>query len=149
MITDSQPIKINGYDAVELTSDAQDDISAAKEFYNWCVHHNCSRQGETNISRVQRNGHETRIGIAYPAQSVVDQGKEIYQRKIRPQLGPEATGKYLAIDCKSEDYAMGPNELQALDALEKRYPDARVYLMRVGYAALAGVGATVPRSEES
>jgi hypothetical protein len=57
-------------------------------------------------------------------------------------------GKVVAIDCDTEDYAVGPNEVQAFDSLKLRHANAQGYFERVGYTALAGVGTVVPRSSE-
>ena len=68
---------------------------------------------------------------------VVSLGKEIYQRNIRPQLGPEHHGKFVVIDVKTGDYVIHDNEAGGHSALRKSRPDAFTWTERVGFR---GVG---------
>ena len=68
---------------------------------------------------------------------VVSLGKEIYQRKIRPQLGPEQHGRFVIIDVKTGDYVIHDNEATGRAELRMRQPDCFTWTERVG---LRGVG---------
>ena len=68
---------------------------------------------------------------------VVSLGKEIYQRNIRPQLGPEHHGKFVIIDVKTGDYAINDNEAAGRSELRRSRPNAFTWTERVGFR---GVG---------
>ena len=63
---------------------------------------------------------------------MVSLGKEIYQRNIRPKLGPEHRGKFVVIDVKTGDYVINDNEMAADSELRKIRPDAFTWTERVG-----------------
>ena len=75
-----------------------------------------------------------------PIEEVGRLGKEIYERKIRPQVYPDQIGRVLAIDVESEDWAIADNEIDAGELLEDLRGDAydagNVLYWRVGYRAL-------------
>ena len=146
MIVSTRDIDISGYQAIELTSDAADTASAMRDIDQWCKRHNSSRSALQSLVAVRRDGGVLFTGLAYPAESTVELGKTIYRNKIATNLSDSDTGKVLAIDFDSEDYAIAYDEIKALDELDRKHDHPRVYLMRVGYSALAGVGATVPRT---
>lgn len=68
---------------------------------------------------------------------IVSLGKEIYQRNIHPQLGPEHHGKFVVIDVKTGAYVIHDNEAGGHSALRKSRPDAFTWTERVGFR---GVG---------
>lgn len=75
-----------------------------------------------------------------PAEEVSRRAKELYERDIRPNLGDEHTGEYIAVDARSGDYETADNVLDATRALRGRRPDAVTYLMRIGSDGAAKAG---------
>ena len=67
-------------------------------------------------------------------------GKEIYERDIRPLVEADHHGEVVAIDVDSGSYALGKNAIAASDGLREQYPEAQVWLMRVGYRTLRSFG---------
>ena len=68
-------------------------------------------------------------------------GKEIYERDIRSLVEADHHGEVVAIDVDSGSYAIGKNAIAASDGLREKYPEAQVWLMRVGYRTLRALGA--------
>ena len=67
-------------------------------------------------------------------------GKEIYERDIRHLVEVDHHGEVVAIDVGSGSYALGENAIVASEGLREHYPDAQVWLMRVGHRALYHFG---------
>lgn len=74
-------------------------------------------------------------------------GKEIYERDIRHLVEADHHGQVVAIDVGSGSYALGENAIAASQDLRFQYPDARVWLMRVGHQALYHFGGSSLRNE--
>lgn len=68
-------------------------------------------------------------------------GDEIYERDIRPQVERDNLGKIVAIDIESGAWEMDTNEITASDRLEERYPDAQIWIVRVGSRYVRRFGA--------
>ncbi|MFO0926778.1 MAG: hypothetical protein U0736_07010 [Gemmataceae bacterium] len=62
-------------------------------------------------------------------------GTERFDRQIRPALGPEADGQFVAIDVSTGDYEMDEDDYAAVMRLRTRRPAAEVWLGRVGQPA--------------
>ena len=71
---------------------------------------------------------------------VTERGQALYERDILPTLDPSARGKFLVLDVESGDYEIDSSELAALKRVRARRPDARVYLLRVGFPAAYRIG---------
>lgn len=67
-------------------------------------------------------------------------GDEIYERDIRP-LESENLGKIVAIDIETGAWEMDANEITASARLEERYPDAQIWIVRVGCRYVRRFGA--------
>ncbi len=67
-------------------------------------------------------------------------GTEIYDRDIRPALGPEDEDKFVAIDVDSGGYEINGNDFAATERLLTRIPSARIWLARVGHRAAYRIG---------
>jgi hypothetical protein len=59
-------------------------------------------------------------------------GDEIYERDIRPKLKPGDKGKFVLIDIETGAYEIDTDEITASDRLLTRYPEAQVWMKRVG-----------------
>jgi hypothetical protein len=62
-------------------------------------------------------------------------GQEIYDRDVRPVLGPEDDGKFVAIDIDSGGYEIDRDDYTATERLVTRHPQAQIWLARVGQPA--------------
>jgi len=73
-------------------------------------------------------------------------GEEIYERDIRPDFEEAHVGEYMAIDVDSGGWALADDLLLAAASLRSVHPDAvNVWLLRVGYNAVGGIGARPSR----
>ena len=76
-----------------------------------------------------------------PSEETARLGDEIYERDIRPQVEADHQGKIVAIDVDSGGWAIGGSELAAAERLRAQSPEAvNVWLLRVGYRAVASIG---------
>ncbi len=76
-------------------------------------------------------------------------GDEIYQRDVKSQVEASHDGEYVAIDVDSGLWAVAENELAASDGLLAQCPNAiDVWLLRVGYRAVASIGGGALRRAE-
>ena len=60
-------------------------------------------------------------------------GKEIYETQIRPLVEPQETGKFLALDIATGDYAIARRLGLATHTLLQRKPQAVLHSVRIGY----------------
>lgn len=68
----------------------------------------------------------------YSDQEFARRGDEIYERAVRPNLGPDDDGKYVAIDVETDAYEIDADALVAMDRLAERRPGVEAWLKRVG-----------------
>ena len=68
----------------------------------------------------------------YSKEDFARRGDEIYERDIRPHLGIEQEGQFVAIDIETGTYEIDGDELTASDRLRSRCPEAQIWLRRVG-----------------
>ena len=82
-----------------------------------------------------------------PAEEIARLGDEIYEREIRHEVEDAHDGAFVAIDVESGSWALAESELDAAERLRERQPDAiNVWLLRVGYRAIASIGGGSLRS---
>ncbi len=72
------------------------------------------------------------IKLRYSKEKFARRGDEIYERDIRPKLKPDDKGKFVLIDIETGAYEIDTDEMAALDRLLARYPEAQVWMVRVG-----------------
>jgi hypothetical protein len=63
---------------------------------------------------------------------IVPRGREIYEHRVRPELGQEDEGAFVVIDVESGDYAIAADEDEAFARVEARHQGAVFYFSRVG-----------------
>ena len=81
-----------------------------------------------------------------PAEETARLGDEIYERDIRSRVEDTHDGAFVAIDVESGRWVIADSELAAADSLRAEEPDAiNVWLLRVGYRAVASIGGGAPR----
>ena len=69
----------------------------------------------------------------YSKEEFAQRGDEIYERDVRPRIDETSNaGKFVAIDIETGAYDVDVDELTASDRLLARYPEAQVWLRRVG-----------------
>jgi hypothetical protein len=67
-------------------------------------------------------------------------GQAIYDRVVKPALGPDDQGKFVAIDVESSDFEIDQDDYSAIMRLRSRRPDADIWLMRAGNRAAYQIG---------
>ncbi|MXX20151.1 MAG: hypothetical protein F4087_10410 [Gemmatimonadetes bacterium] len=76
-----------------------------------------------------------------PAEEIARLGEDIYERDIRHEVEDAHDGAFVAIDVESGNWTLAQSELDAAKRLRERQPDAvNVWLLRVGYRAIASIG---------
>ena len=84
-----------------------------------------------------------------PKEETARLGDEIYRRDVKARVEADHDGEYVAIDVDSGNWATAESELAASDLLLSRRPDAvDVWLLRVGYRAVASIGGGSLRRDE-
>ncbi len=81
----------------------------------------------------------------YPSEEFSDRGDAIYHRDIKPRLGTQDDGKFVAIDIESGDFEVDANDYTATVRLLARLPDAQIWLVRVGQSAAYRLGGSSSR----
>lgn len=76
----------------------------------------------------------------------VERGKRLYDERLRGELEPENTGRFLAVDPDSENYFLGDTDVEALTAAREAMPGSLFYLVRVGYETAHAIGGHAVRS---
>jgi hypothetical protein len=79
----------------------------------------------------------------YPREEILRRGRELYERKIRPQVEPEHEGEFLAVNIETGAWMLGEDGLTASKRLLARESEAVVCLLRVGYATAYKIGGHV------
>ena len=88
----------------------------------------------------------TPTGPTRPKDEIARLGDEIYERDIRQQVVADHDGEFVAIDVESGRWAVAGSERAAAKGLRDQQPDAiNVWLLRVGYRAVASIGGGAPR----
>ena len=84
---------------------------------------------------------QTPMGPRMPPKEVIRLGHEIYMRDILPNAKDERFGEYVAIDVATGDWEIAEKELDALDRLRERHPNAvDVMFERVGFRTFRSFG---------
>lgn len=76
----------------------------------------------------------------------IERGKRLYDERLREELEPENTGRFLAVEPHSEKYFLGDTDIEALTAAREAMPDSLFYLVRVGYETAHAIGGHAVRS---
>jgi hypothetical protein len=67
-------------------------------------------------------------------------GGEVFDRRVKPSLRPEDDGKFVAIDVRTGEYEIDPDDYTAVSRLRSRLPGADVWLARAGSPATCRIG---------
>jgi hypothetical protein len=68
----------------------------------------------------------------YSKEEFARRGDTVYERDVRPHLGPQDNGKFVAVDIETGGYEIDADELAACNRLRVRIPDAQIWMVRVG-----------------
>jgi hypothetical protein len=82
----------------------------------------------------------------YTKEEVVERGKALYDRQIRPLVEADNVGRFVVIDIETGDYEITVDEdatLTAADNLHARHPNAHLFIQRIGYPAATFMGGAV------
>jgi hypothetical protein len=72
----------------------------------------------------------------YTKEELARKGTDIYERQVRPTVEAGNKGKIVAIDIETRAFEVSKDMLSAADRLLARYPDAQIWFVRIGYAAV-------------
>lgn len=68
----------------------------------------------------------------YSKEEFVRRGDAMYEKDVRPHLTAKDHGRFAAIDIDSGAYEIAKEELAACDRLRARYPEAQIWMVRIG-----------------
>jgi hypothetical protein len=69
----------------------------------------------------------------YTKEEFARRGDEIYESQVRQQIDEESDrGRIVAIDLETGAFEIDASEIAACDRLEAHYPDAQIWIVRVG-----------------
>lgn len=79
----------------------------------------------------------------YSSHEISERGRKLYDEKLRAQVEPGNTGKFLVIDIETGEYEIDQDELAALKRAKAKRPDAPRYLLRIGHPGAYRIGGTI------
>ena len=83
----------------------------------------------------------------YSKEEFARRGDAIYEKEILPKLVAKDVGKFLAIDIETGEYEIAADEMKAGNKLRARFPEAQIWMVRIGYAATHSFGGRQVRQE--
>lgn len=75
-------------------------------------------------------------------EDIVQRGEALYHNRIRALVEAGNRGKFLIINVDTGEYEMDAEDLVASRRARARFPNARLYTMRVGFPTAYRIGAT-------
>lgn len=73
------------------------------------------------------------------SEEVAARGEAWYER-LKSQIEPGNTGRYLIVDVDTGDYDIGDDYILPTERLLANRPDAPLYALRIGYRAVGRIG---------
>lgn len=70
--------------------------------------------------------------IHFTKEEVAARAKALYEQKIRAQVEPGNTGKYLVIDIETGEYLMDEDEIALMKRAALKYSPYSLYGLRIG-----------------
>jgi len=80
----------------------------------------------------------------YSKEEFARRGNEIYHAQVRSHVEDGNDGKIVAIDIETGAFEVADDSLTAAKQLLKRYPDAQIFGIRIGYRAVHRFGFRTP-----
>jgi hypothetical protein len=77
---------------------------------------------------------------SYSTEEFSRRGQEVYDHDVLPNLGPNDTDKFVAVDIESGSYVIDPDDFAATERLLASQPNAQIWLARVGQRAAYRIG---------
>jgi hypothetical protein len=68
----------------------------------------------------------------YSKEEFAQRGDALYDSKVRSQVEEGNHGKIVAIDLETGEFEVDASEIAACDRLEARYPEAQIWIVRIG-----------------
>ncbi len=68
----------------------------------------------------------------YSKEEFARRGDKIYESQVRSQVEAGNDGKIVAIDIETGAFEVDTSEIAACDRLEAGYPDAQIWMVRIG-----------------
>src|SRR5437016_4928949 len=81
-----------------------------------------------NVGMRSMTSLEGAASVALSDQAFARRGDEIFERDIRPHLGEDSDGQFIAIDVASGDYEVDADALEAMSRLRARHPASEAWL---------------------
>lgn len=82
----------------------------------------------------------------YSKEEFARQGDEIYETLIRQQVEEGNQGKIVAIDIETGAFEVDRSEIAACARLEAQYPEAQIWIVRIGSRHVRRFGGRVKRA---
>ena len=82
----------------------------------------------------------------YSKEEFARRGDEIYESQVRSQVEEGNHGKIVAIDLETGAFEVDESEVAACNRLEARYPDAQIWIIRVGSRHVRRFGGRTKKS---
>jgi hypothetical protein len=82
----------------------------------------------------------------YSKEEFAQRGDAIYETQVRPQVEEGNHGKIVAIDIETGAFEVDAREIAACDRLEARYPDAQIWIVRIGSRHVRRFGGRTQRT---
>jgi hypothetical protein len=83
-------------------------------------------------SIIKQESNHAAIQPRYSKEEFARRGDEIYEQKIHSRIEANNEGEFVAIDIETGAYEVDSDELVASDRLLARYPEAQIWVRRVG-----------------
>lgn len=81
--------------------------------------------------------------IFWTVEEVAQKAKQLYDREIRQKVEHEDNlGKMIVIDAETGEYEIDESGVESILSLKRKNPNARLFMMRIGYNAAFGFGGT-------
>jgi hypothetical protein len=77
----------------------------------------------------------------YSSDEIVERGQALYDQRIREQVEPRYTGKFLVLDIETGEFEIDADSVAALERATAKHPDPALYLLRVGFPTAVSLGA--------
>ncbi|OUC13056.1 MAG: hypothetical protein B0A82_19410 [Alkalinema sp. CACIAM 70d] len=82
--------------------------------------------------------------IPWSREEVARRANEFYESGIRSIVETdENIGKMIIIDAETGDYAIGQNDIEAVETLRQQNPNAQLFGIRIGYDVAVALGGAV------
>ena len=82
----------------------------------------------------------------YSKEDFAQRGDAIYESQIRSQVEEGNHGKIVAIDLETGAFEVDASEISACDRLEALYPEAQIWIVRIGSRHVRRFGGRTKRA---